>query len=141
MLDPFDKSATTEEKIRDFLTFPKGWHAGEGHGPNQETVDKALTVLSEMRKAGFCKTDAFPGVWGEIEVDAYLGVHCLDFIVEVNGTITSAYEVGKEDVEYEERIPFENAIKLLNEWAKRIFSSSESSRAAIGDQRAIGSPV
>lgn len=92
-----NRARQTAEKIRSFRELPTGWHYGNGNAPSDETIQKALTLNSELALSGFSKTNAFPGIEGEIQVTAYHGPLYLEFTIEPDKGITFIYEHNGEE--------------------------------------------
>jgi hypothetical protein len=61
----------TRKKIEGFARLPEGWHYGSGSPATARVIDLALRTEAMLRNAGYPKTDAFPGVSGEIVVTGY----------------------------------------------------------------------
>lgn len=93
----------TLEKIRSFGTLGKGWHYGEGQGPSLETLELAEKTAKGLHLELFCKIDAFPGVWGEIQVTGYLP----DYFIEINILSNNSVEFLVEDQNQEVILEFE----------------------------------
>jgi hypothetical protein len=90
----------TQKKIESFAGLRAGWHFGEGMAPSTKTLRSALTLHKKIRAFGFPKTDAFPGVGGEIRLTIYDGEEYHEFTFEANDSITYVHEIkGVEDVE------------------------------------------
>ena len=93
----------TLEKIRSFGTLGKGWHYGEGKGPSLETLELAEKVAKRLHLEFFCKIDAFPGIWGEIQVTGYLP----EYFIEINILSNCSIEFLVEDKNHEMILDFE----------------------------------
>ncbi len=98
-----DNLMVTIRKIRSFGELEKGWHYGEGHGANPETVKLAEKIAQRLHLELFCKIDAFPGIWGEIQVTGYLQ----DYFIEINILPDSSIEFLVEDREQNVVLEFE----------------------------------
>lgn len=90
---------TTQDKIKSFLNLRKGWHFGEGVPPSLEVVDCALKIVNQ---ADFddIKTNAFPGICGELLVTLYQGDVCYEFIINTDLSIDFVEE--KKDIDVRE---------------------------------------
>lgn len=99
----FNNLTDTFQKIRSFHELKQGWHFGEGNGPNKETVELAEKITQMLHVELFCKVDAFPGVWGEIQVTAYPE----DFFMEINILENGTIELVVEDKNQHELLDFE----------------------------------
>ena len=125
----------TETKIRGFKNKEKGWHLGEGEPPTTFTIDIAVWFLGELLAREFSETDAFPGVWGEIEVCGYHEASDLGFIIERDGSVSALFERGEEEIESKEKTTVQEALRLLKSWSKIIFGLSDGSTASIGSPK------
>lgn len=83
----------TLEKIRSFETLGRGWHYGEGHEPSSEIIELANKTAKRIHLEIFCKIDAFPGIWGEIQVTGYLQ----NYFIEINILSDASIEFLVED--------------------------------------------
>ena len=102
----------TAEKILSFRELPVGWHYGDGAPPTNKTVDAALRLNEEAISSGFEKTNAFPGVEGEIQVTAYTDSLCLEFTIEPGG-ITFVEEQNGQEIAYESALTLDEAMDRL----------------------------
>lgn len=105
--------AQTAEKILSFSELPVGWHYGDGAPPANETIDAALRLNEEAAQAGFEKTNAFPGVEGEVQVTAWIGSLCLEFTIERDGRITFVQEQAQREIAYESALTLDEAVNRL----------------------------
>jgi hypothetical protein len=103
----------TAEKIVGFGDLPRGWHYGNGSAPSEEIIQKALKLNSELALSGFSKTNAFPGIEGEIQVTGYQGPLYLEFTIEPNGEVAFLYERDEKEIEYKEKLDLETAIEII----------------------------
>ncbi|EIC23373.1 hypothetical protein [Thiorhodovibrio frisius] len=88
-----------KKKLQRFLTYPSGWHFGEGIPFVQKTLSNADQLIDLAINYGIEGTDAFPGVDGEIMVTLYhrRGRLYQEFTVEADGRIHFLFEKdGKE---------------------------------------------
>src|SRR5258708_32738608 len=88
----------TVQKIVSFKSLPVGWHYGDGVPPTDEMVKKALMLNAEAAKAGFGKTNAFPGIEGEIQITAYHESTYLEITVELDGSVSFVYEEADQEI-------------------------------------------
>ncbi|MGH9842264.1 MAG: hypothetical protein ACREEM_26230 [Blastocatellia bacterium] len=109
-----DHVAQTTAKILGFGELPVGWHYGGGVPPAEPTIAAALRLNREAEELGFEKTNAFPGIEGEIQVTAYLGSLCLEFTVERDGGITFVKEQDDQEIAYESALTLDEAIGRLH---------------------------
>ena len=102
----------TERKLQRFRQFKAGWHYGEGERINRDCIEKALALHREIDRTLSLKTNAFPGLCGEVVLTAYSGDHYWEFIFETDGTLTLCHEMEDKEVCYRENLPdWETAIK------------------------------
>jgi hypothetical protein len=99
---PDNRIGQTAQKIYGFKDLPVGWHYGSGVPPTDEAIRKALLLNAEAGFAGFRKTNAFPGIDGEIQVTAYHGSIYLELMLELDGTVIFVYEYNDQEIDYEE---------------------------------------
>jgi hypothetical protein len=103
----------TATKILSFRELPAGWHYGDGTPPADETIDAALRLNEEAAQAGFEKTNAFPGIEGEVQVTAWLGSLCLEFTIERDGRITFVQEQAQQEIASESALTLDEAVNRL----------------------------
>ena len=130
-LAPDDHIGQTAQKIASFRNLQVGWHYGSGVPPTDDTINKALILNSEAALAGFKKTNAFPGIDGEIQVTAYHHSTYLELTIEIDGTVTFVYEHDDNEIAYE-KLTFDEARTRLRKfrgltWALYGLSTSGSS--------------
>lgn len=99
----FNNLTDTLLKIHSFDELKSGWHFGEGNGPKKETVKLAEKICQMLHVELFCRVDAFPGIWGEIQVTAYPE----DFFMEFNILENGAIELVVEDKNQHELMGFD----------------------------------
>jgi hypothetical protein len=121
----------TAEKINLFSTLPERWHYGSGAAPRRDTVESALWWNSKVIHAGFDKTDAFPGVNGEIMVTGYAGPHYIEVLIEPSLRIDLVYEMGNQEQIHLERATALDAYKTLEKIAWGICNTSAYSTLGI----------
>lgn len=88
----------TRQKIESFRSFPRGWHYGEGVPLSRRSCDIGLELLDEMLSLGLTRTDAFPGQDGGLMITAYHAGHCLEVMIESDGSQHITHEFDGEDV-------------------------------------------
>ena len=93
----------TLEKISSFGKLAGDWHYGEGRGPKAENVALAEKIAKRLQLELFCKIDAFPGVWGEIQVTGYLQ----QYFFEINILSDTSIEFFVEDQNQQLILDFE----------------------------------
>jgi len=106
----------TAAKIASFSKLPFGWHSGFGLPPETETVRLALELEAALRVAGLSKTNAYPGLDGEIQVTAYHGPLFVELIVMGDGRVTFFVKQEDQEALYEE-IPYERAVIRLQDYS------------------------
>ncbi|NQS89894.1 hypothetical protein HQ584_08910 [Patescibacteria group bacterium] len=105
---------TTNQRISDFLKLPRGWHYGEGHAPNEETIDDALRIYNQATLLGL-KSEAFPGVDGEIQINCYSGNKTLEFTVESTGIVSLTKEENDIETSSHENLSVEAVLNIVRE--------------------------
>jgi len=63
------------QKLETFSTLPPGWHYGRGGPIAEAVIAQAERVARQLVMGGISRTDAFPGVDGDVRVTGYLGDH------------------------------------------------------------------
>lgn len=122
---------TTDQRISDFLKLPRGWHYGEGHAPNEETVDDALRIHNQATLLGL-KTEAFPGINGEIQMNCYLGDTNLEFTIEATGEISLIEEKNDIEISNQENMAVEIVLNFITEkYGKTAWNLFEQSTQSI----------
>jgi hypothetical protein len=114
----------TEEKIISFLRLEEGWHYGEGIRPSQDNLKNALQILYALQTYGL-RSDAFPGVNGEIQVVAYNADETLEITIEADGRITYILERADEELEYAEDLSTHDAVIRVNSYGRGLCNLSE----------------
>jgi len=124
-LDLYLSGESTADKIRSFRQLPEGWHYGEGGPPAERTVTSALAICRAAHNYGFLRTDAFPGIGGEIRVTAYEGPQYLEFTVAPDLRITFVRELDNVEVASEENLSLEQTESKLHQVAEQLWSLSD----------------
>jgi len=83
---------TLTQKIASFLRLQPGWHYGDGSPSPLKVVHAALQWRVYLESLGLRDLDAFPGDSGEILLSAIHGSHSIDVIIEIDGTVSVAYD-------------------------------------------------
>lgn len=118
----------TEQKIRQFATLEEGWHFMGGSSFDQSVLQRAIDVHRIALALGFYRTNAFPGLDGEVMVTLYAGVHYLELLIESrHRTITFCHEEGDTEICYKEGLSSEEAERQLSEVRNLLCDSYESS--------------
>jgi hypothetical protein len=123
--------STTIRKIADFTRLPRGWHYGEGVPASRLLALRAVLFLSRPTLIlGSVRTDAFPGINGEIQVTIYRGKSYLELTIEPNGKTTFVRENDDVEIEYQQDLSSQEIEDRLSEWEREIWGSFGSSTTA-----------
>lgn len=134
--------AETIKKVSDFAALSEGWHFGEGGPPSEEMRRRAVFLLRAAHVFfGIDRTNAFPGVRGQIQVTFYHAERMLELTLETDGTVTIAEDEGDREIVFEEGASDAEAFASLREFSQRIWATSESSTESITIQNVTISPV
>jgi hypothetical protein len=117
-------SHPTEEKIFDFSTLEKGWNYGEGEEFSIEAIKSALDLHREIIFRGYSRTDAFPGLDGEIQITIYEDDHYFAFEREASGEWSVMHETNGE-VNTVSGLNFEKVIKYLTSINSKLCNVSD----------------
>jgi hypothetical protein len=109
-------------KINEFESLENGWCYGEGKSFAKATINNATEIFYVFFKLGIDKTDAFPGLDGEIRVTGYDSEHYFELTLEDNGLATYLYEKNDEEEKYFEDIGLTEAIEKAKEDIRKIKS-------------------
>ncbi len=121
----------THKKILGFKSLKKGWHFGEGIPPEESRLTQSIELNREAVNLGFLRTNAFPGVDGEIRVTVYHQKHYLEFTIETDDTVTYIHEVDNQEIEYETGLSFEEAKGKIKAFREKEWNLSETSIGSI----------
>jgi hypothetical protein len=116
----------TNKNIFKFLKLQKGWRYGEGIPPSENTVSKAILINEVMKQAGYPKTNASPGVGGQIQVNGYYDNIHLEFDIDTDGSISLVVEENNEEIAEETDLSVGDAIAEINSRGKQWISSNSS---------------
>lgn len=105
----------TEHKIEGFQTKEYGWHYGEGVAFERATLDRAVSLHREILRQDFFRTNAFPGLRGQVLVTVYHQNHYWEFCVEPDGTVAFLHEVDDREIDQREKLTPEQAEVMLGE--------------------------
>lgn len=108
---------TTYDKILSFKDLQEGWCYTEGGPLGDFVIEKALSLL-EVVDAAF-KTDAFPGLSGEIELSIVKGIRSLDVIIEPSKQCTAICEIYDKELFYKENLTVDQAKEEVVNFCKR----------------------
>ena len=132
-------SHPTEEKIFNFCLLEKGWNYGEGEKIPLLAIKSALNLHREIVYRGYSRTDAFPGLDGEIQITVYEGAHYFAFEREKSGKWSATHEKGEKS-ETLSGLNFEKIKEYLNSINSMLCNASDYYQGeTIGTTRAEGS--
>ena len=90
----------TREKVRGFLTLEEGWNYGEGIPVKETAVARAERLLDIGSDMGFTRSDAVPGLDGEVQVVFYQKAHRVEVTFDSEQRIELVYEApNREETE------------------------------------------
>jgi len=125
-------------KIAEFATLESGWCYGEGIHIQKQTQFQAQELFVALFSNGIEKTDAFPGLSGEIRVTGYKNEHYLELTIEGPDCVTFLYEQNDDEFEYNENLTILQAKHKVKETIAKINSCqslSDRSIKSIGTSR------
>lgn len=143
-IQPLYGGNETERKIQSFKLLQKGWSYHEGMEFQEQIISIAIDLNRTALNLGLSKTDAFPGLAGEVRVTIYEGKHDLEFTVEPDNSITFLYEVDNVEKDYQESLDLHEAKARISKFSQTrwsILSSSAYSTQSITTERSNASPV
>jgi hypothetical protein len=127
----------TLRKIKRFAHLLPGWHFGEGVPPSHGMVLSATLLNLDLQLAGFDKTNAFPGVDGQIMVTAYHDDFYFEFSLELDGLVNFVMEVGDREEFARDGLSIGQVRSLITELATNVCSISESSTITISTPKNV----
>jgi hypothetical protein len=133
--------ANTINKVNSFGELSNGWHFGEGVSPSKQIRELAIKFLRVAEIMGINRTNAFPGVDGQIQVTFYHEDSMLEVTLEPDGSFTLAEDEGSTQSLFEEGASRSKAYARLREFSDKIWDSSESSTVNIMTRNLAGSLV
>lgn len=116
----------TREKISNFKNLPVGWNFREGIPPSDNVIKSAQLLNSTMKAAKFLSTDAFPGVGGQIQVNAYSENIYLEFMIENEHEIFFTLELENELIFEVVSVDIFQAVSAIFFWGAKLWDTSES---------------
>ncbi|MBF0459407.1 MAG: hypothetical protein HQK99_16070 [Nitrospirae bacterium] len=128
-------SNITEAKIADFNKIEKGWHYGEGGPIEEKIIRDAIRINSAALEYGFSETNAFPGVYGEIQLCIYHDNHYLEFMIYADERVLYVYELDDVEVLYKENLNIEEAVNEVRVFGRMLCGSSDLSTKNIMTQK------
>ena len=75
---------------------------------------------------GLSRSNAFPGINGEIQITFYHRDYVLELTLETNGNITVAEDKGREQIFFKEGLSIEDAFAKMEEFSQKLWETSES---------------
>ncbi|MDQ2693776.1 MAG: hypothetical protein M3Z21_00085 [Pseudomonadota bacterium] len=129
---PQDSALTaTNNKLDEFQRLPIGWHYGEGKPPRTDTLQMARELHQTIINCCFSKTDAFPGIDGEVQITLYYdgrdGRDYLEFTIETGGLVNFVQELNDEEVESKVNLSLTDAQEIIENYRDRVWDSFVSS--------------
>lgn len=122
---------TTDQEITNFLKLSQGWHYGEGHAPNEKTVDDSLRINNQATLLGL-KTEAFPGINGEIQINCYFRDKTLEFTIESTGEISLVEEKNDIEISSHDNLGLEEVLNFIRKQnGETIWNSFDQSTQSI----------
>jgi hypothetical protein len=109
-------------KLAEFEVLKQGWCYGEGVLIEKPIIKLAEKLFYNLFEQGVAKTDAFPGLDGEVRITGYEGLHYLEFTIENDGSITYLYELDDQEQDYLEGLSLSDAITKARETISSIKS-------------------
>ncbi|MFZ2030082.1 MAG: hypothetical protein WAU68_07235 [Vitreimonas sp.] len=92
----------TLRKIISFAKLEKGWHYGAGGPAAKDTLVATIKVWRQLVMWGLSRTDAFPGVDGEVQLTAYFKDNVVSITIDPTLKFAVCYERNdKEELEAE----------------------------------------
>ncbi len=88
-------------KVLEFASLSEGWCYGQGDRISEETVRTALVLTEYALTSGIGRTNAFPGLNGEITVVFYVEDDDFEFTIETDGRISFLHEHDGDTIEEE----------------------------------------
>lgn len=117
--------------ILSFEKLEDGWHYGEGISIKKNIIEIALELDRKAYECGYFETDAFPGLDGEAAFTIYYGDDYFEFMIENNGMINFSHEYNDEEINYDSKITFEEALTKIERIKDEICTLSELSTKTI----------
>jgi len=114
-----------ESKIRSFADLPVGWRYGSGGPLSDNMIERALHWHDFIKACGLVDTDAFAGANGEILLAADWREHYLEAILEIDGTVSLAYDVSDIQQRYLPHLEDMKAQEAVKEIAGNIWNASD----------------
>jgi len=133
-------ASDTERKIAGFRHLRAEWHyRTEGRPIEPSLLERALRLHKEATRQGFERTDAFPGLHGEVMLTVYDDANYLEFVIETDGTVDFVLERDGVEIAYLEGLSMDRAIEVLQAQRKTAWMLSGSFIRSIMTPRRAGS--
>ena len=116
----------TIQKVNEFAELPNGWHFGEGVPPSEDAREQAIKFLKAAQWLGIKRTNAFPGIRGQVQVTFYHGERMLELTLETDNSLTIAEDEGDTQITFKENASISDAYAALREFGQYIWASLES---------------
>lgn len=118
---------TTDQRISNFLKLSQGWHYGEGNAPSERTVDDSLRINNQATLLGL-KTEAFPGINGEIQINCYFRDKTLEFTIESTGEILLVEEENDIEISSQDNLSVGEVLDFIRkEYGETTWNSFDQS--------------
>ena len=127
----------TIQKIREFADLPYGWHFGEGGPILDEDIERAENLLRKAEAWGIERSNAFPGVEGEIEITFHHERETLSISFEVDGLLTIVEDSSNNIISDQEGLTLETAEDKLWDFSQKSHTLSESYTYDFGTKKII----
>lgn len=106
----------TIQKVNEFQQLPIGWHFGEGVPPPPERVRQAVNFLLFASVLGLERSNAFPGIRGQVEITFYKADRVLEITLESDDSITIAEDSDNNQIALEENRSRLDVFRKINEF-------------------------
>jgi hypothetical protein len=116
----------TERKLWSYLRREDGWHYGEGIAFHQDAVDAAVKLHRFVLENGFYRTNAFPGLGGQVVVTLYHGLEYYEFAIQPDHTVALTREIDGQEITYREPLSIDGAYTVIRKIRTDAWISSES---------------
>ena len=132
------RKTATERKLYSFTQLPAGWHYGRGGPISREVLTQAELCYWQLLMHGVSRTDAFPGVDGEVLVTGYIKdvmgrQHYIGIEVGRGGQIEVTHEVNDVECCVEEGLDLTGSNRVISKISEEIWGTSGSSIQNIGN--------
>jgi hypothetical protein len=139
MTEAMTRTLTT--KITSFLNLQPGWHYGDGYPSPIHVVHTALRWSAYLENLGLSDLDAFPGDSGEILLSAISGDHSIDVILEIDSTVSVAYDRRNVQQFYMPHVSEKEAREYVATLTRKIWSLSAGYTAIDSTRERIALPA